>query len=233
MLRYFFIALFLVSAVVIGLAGHRGQTSAKPPVQIFNDMRWQPRFDPQHESRFYADGRAARPPVAGTVPLGYTLPNAYYTTAANNNARANGAGAFSDAPDYYNTGKFSGVYGDGIPVPVSREFIARGRERFNINCAPCHGATAAGNGIVQQLGLNTVANLQDARILTMPDGQIFNTITLGKNTMGAYGPQITVEDRWAVISYLRALQRSQHAKLEDVPEGKRAGLVPPQPQAKP
>ena len=233
MLRYFFLFILLSTVLVIALAGHRGQTSSKPPLQIFSDMRWQPRFDAQHESRFYGDSRAARPLVPGTVPIGYTLPKAYYTTGANNNALAKSTGAFSIAPDYYNTGKFGASYGDGIPVEIGPAQMARGRERFNINCAPCHGATAAGNGIVQQMGLSTVANLQDARIRNMPDGQIFNTITNGKNTMGAYGSNITVEDRWEIISYLRALQRSQHAKIEDVPESERAELEKQQPQAKP
>jgi mono/diheme cytochrome c family protein len=235
MLRYFFLAFFLAVVAVVAVAGFRGETSAKSPIQIFNDMKWQPRYDAQHESGFYADTRAARPIVPGTVPLGYTSPKAYYTTGANNNAAVKDPGAFSDAPDYYNTGKFGDVYGDGIPSgagEINQAFLDRGHERFNVNCAPCHGATGAGNGIVKQLGLSTVANLHDARIRTMPDGQIFNTITNGKNTMGAYGSNVTVEDRWAIISYLRALQRSQQAALADVPVANRAQFDKTQTPAK-
>jgi mono/diheme cytochrome c family protein len=235
MLRYFFLAILLLTAVVVSVAGFRGEKSAKSPIQIFPDMKWQPRYDAQHESAFYADSRAARPMVPGTVPLGYTLPKAYFTTGANNNAAVKAPGAFSDAPDYFNTGKFADVYGDGIPAEageVNRAFIERGHERFNVNCSPCHGATGAGNGIVKQLGLSTVATLQDARIRSMPDGQIFNTITRGKNTMGAYGSNITVEDRWAIIGYLRALQRSQQAALADVPAAHRAEFEKTQTPAK-
>jgi mono/diheme cytochrome c family protein len=102
--------------------------------------------------------------------------------------------------------------------------MRHGRDRFNITCAMCHGATAAGNGIAKQHGLATVVTLQDDRIRGMADGEIFNTITNGKNTMMAYGSIITVADRWAIIAYLRALQHSQHAMVADVPENGRAAL---------
>jgi hypothetical protein len=88
----------------------------------------------------------------------------------------------------------------------------------------CHGAAAEGNGIVKQHGLASVVTLQDDRIRKMSDGEIFNTITNGKNTMMAYGPNIIVADRWAIIAYLRALQRSQRAGIGDVPENRRAEL---------
>jgi len=102
--------------------------------------------------------------------------------------------------------------------------MERGEQRFNINCAVCHGSLAAGDGIVKQYGLATVVSLQDDRIRKMPDGEIFNTITHGKNTMNAYGPRVVVHDRWAIICYLRALQRSQHATVADVPPAHRADL---------
>jgi mono/diheme cytochrome c family protein len=91
----------------------------------------------------------------------------------------------------------------------------------------CHGAAAGGNGITKQYGLATVVSLQDDRLRKMSDGEIFNTITNGKNTMMAYGPNIVVADRWAIIAYLRALQRSQHATIADVPEDQRAELDKP------
>jgi hypothetical protein len=100
----------------------------------------------------------------------------------------------------------------------------------------CHGAAAAGNGITKQYGLATVVSLQDERLRKMSDGEIFNTITHGKNTMLAYGPTIIVPDRWAIIAYLRALQRSQNATAADVPPDHRADLdkpaetKPPQPK---
>src|SRR5215210_5454812 len=146
MLRYFFLILILAVVTVVSLAGFRGQRSAKAPIMIFPDMDFQPRFDPQHESKFFADGRSARLPVHGTVPLGYAMPGAYYTTNANNNRLAQKPGAFSIAPDYYNTGRIGDSYGDGIPLEMSGEVMERGRERFTINCAICHGAAADGKG---------------------------------------------------------------------------------------
>jgi len=118
-------------------------------------------------------------------------------------------------------------WGTGIPVPVTPELMGRGQQRFNITCVMCHGATAAGNGITKQYGLATVVSLQDERIRKMSDGEIFNTIMNGKNTMMAYGPNIIVADRWAIIAYLRALQRSQNATEADVPEDRRAELEKP------
>jgi mono/diheme cytochrome c family protein len=108
-------------------------------------------------------------------------------------------------------------WGTGIPIPVTPQLMERGRQRFTINCAVCHGATAAGNGITKEYGLATVVSLQDERIRKMADGEIFNTITHGKNTMLAYGPNVPVADRWAIICYLRALQRSQNGMAADVP----------------
>lgn len=225
MLRYFFLIFLLVVVAIVSLAGFRGERTTKPPIQVFPDMDFQPRFDPQHTSEFFADSRAARQPVPGTVPMGYTLPNAYFSTGANNNKFGQKPAGFSVGPAYYDTGRIEDSYGDGIPLEPSPQLMERGRERFAIHCAICHGASGDGKGIVGQYGLVGIANLQETRIRQMPDGQIFNTITHGKNTMGAYGGQVTVEDRWAIIAYLRALQRSFAGKLEDVPEDKRTVLA--------
>jgi len=153
------------------------------------------------------------------VPIGYEMPKAQSAPGAESMPRA-----FSVGTDYVNTGKMGGNWGTGIPVPVTPELLQRGRERFSITCAMCHGATASGNGITKQYGLNTVVTLQDDRIRKMSDGEIFNTITNGKNTMMAYGPNIIVPDRWAIIAYLRALQRSQNAAIADVPPEHRGEL---------
>lgn len=224
MLRYFFITTILVVLAVVAIAGFQGQKSAKTPLQIFPDMKAQPRFDPQHESDFFADGRAARAPVAGTVPLGYVLPGSYSTNTASNSRIVKGENGFTDSTDYLNTGKIGDSYGDGLPVDVTPALLARGKQRFNINCAICHGAAGYGNGIITQYGLNGVANFQQDRIRTMPDGQIFNTITFGKGMMGAYGSNVAVEDRWAIIAYIRALQRSQNGTVKDVPADHRNDL---------
>jgi len=214
MLRYFFIAFILITVAIVSLAGFRGEKSSAPPVQIFPDMKVQPRYDPQHTSTFFADGSAGRKPVAGTIPLGYELPGTFLQAGARN-AALNPAG-FANQPDYYNTGKMGDSYGDGFPIDVTEAVVLRGQERFNINCAVCHGKAGLGDGVIKSFGLATIVNLQDERIRTMPDGQIFSTLTNGKNTMGAYGPQIAVDDRWAIVAYVRALQKSQSMKLTDL-----------------
>jgi mono/diheme cytochrome c family protein len=221
MLRFFFLAFFVIVVGFVAVAGFRGQRSSQPPIEIFPDMDHQPKFQPQHPNRFFADNRSSRKPVEGTVPLGYTIHGTYYQTGASNQ---NPASHFTVQPDYYNTGKMQDAYGDGIPAEVDERLMARGQERYNINCAICHGATGAGDGIIKNYGLATIVSLLDDRIRTMPDGQIFATITNGKNTMGAYGPQIAVHDRWAIVAYMRALQKSQGAKLAELPEARQQEL---------
>jgi mono/diheme cytochrome c family protein len=224
MLRYFFAAFILATVLVVSIAGFRGDKSTKSPLQVFPDMKHQPKYQPQRDSAFFADGRGGRAVVPGTVPQGYELPGRYYGNDGNNARHLTGPAGFSNGTDYINTGMINGNWGDGIPLQMDRAVIERGRERFTINCAICHGATASGNGIVSQYNFGGIANLQEARIRTMPDGQIFNTITHGKGMMGAYGSNVTVEDRWAIISYIRALQRSQSTKLDDVPADHRSEL---------
>ena len=109
--------------------------------------------------------------------------------------------------------------------PSQRNCFSAGTNASTSYCAPCHGALGDGNGITKKLGLMpAVANLQDKRIVEMTDGEIFNTVTHGKNLMGAYGPMVPVEDRWAVIAYLRALQLSQLGAVDDLPPAQRAAL---------
>ena len=221
MLRYFFVAFILITVGVVSLAGFRGTKMTHPPIEIFRDMDHQPKYQPQHPSAFFADGRGARKPVPGTVPHGYILQGAYFQTGADNTSPNS---KFANHPDYYNSGKMGEVYGDGIPVEVTEKLLSRGRERYNINCAICHDEAGSGNGIVKSYGLTTIATLQDERLRTSPDGYLFAVITNGKNTMGAYGPQISVEDRWAIVAYLRALQKSQGVKVADLPAAKQQEL---------
>jgi mono/diheme cytochrome c family protein len=118
-------------------------------------------------------------------------------------------------------------------LPITATLLARGQERFNINCSPCHGAAGDGKGITSKLGMGVIADLHDPkpprRVVQQPDGEIFNTITFGKNLMGPYGPNVAVEDRWAIVAYVRALQRSHLASLEDVPGDVREILSRPMP----
>jgi mono/diheme cytochrome c family protein len=243
MLRGFLVIFLLCTIAVIAVFGFRGQKSTQPPSEVFPDMVRQMKVRAQAPLDFFADGRGPRLPVAGTVPIGYEMP------AHNGSHNDSGVpkpgvpeaettevgpwshpeASFSVGTDYYNTGKMGDRWGTGIPLEVTPELMARGQQRFNITCAMCHGASAAGNGITKQFGLTTVVTLQDERIRKMSDGEIFNTITSGKNTMMAYGPIIIVPDRWAIIAYLRALQRSQKAAIADVPENQRAELDKPAP----
>jgi mono/diheme cytochrome c family protein len=239
MLRGFFVIFLLCTIAILAVFGFRGQVSTAPPLEVFPDMVRQMKVRAQAPLNFFADGRGPRLPVAGTVPIGYEMPTpqAAETLAPAVDRWSRPQTSFSVGTDYYDTGKMGDRWGTGIPLEVKRELVERGQQRFNITCAMCHGAAAAGNGITKQYGLATVVSLQDERIRKMSDGEIFNTITNGKNTMMAYGPTIIVPDRWAIIAYLRALQRSQNAAIADVPEEHRADLDKPAenkpPEAKP
>jgi mono/diheme cytochrome c family protein len=195
-MRYVLLIFVLAVALVVIIAGPRGSLTRNRPIQIFPDMKKQMKLLPQKDDSYFPDGRASRLPVAGTIPRG---------------------APYQDWP--VNTGRVTGLtnFVETIPVPVTEQLLARGKQRFEINCLPCHGPLADGNGVTKKLGMAVVANLHDQRIVELPDGEIFNTITYGKNLMGAYGPNIVPQDRWAVIAYLRALQRAQLGTIEDVP----------------
>ena len=241
MLRGFLVIFVLCTIAILAVFGFRGEKGTQPPTEIFPDMVRQMKVRAQAPLDFFADGRGPRLPVAGTVPIGYEMPagNASRSEAGERKPETSETeraaigpwthpeARFSGGTGYYNTGKMGDHWGTGIPLEVTPELMQRGQQRFNITCVMCHGATAAGNGITKQYGLATVVTLQDQRIRQMADGEIFNTITNGKNTMMAYGPNVIVPDRWAIIAYLRALQRSQNATIADVPEDHRAELEKP------
>ncbi len=226
MLKYFFAIFAFLVIVVLAMAGFRGQKSTKPPIEIFPDMDHQPKVKAQVRSEFFADGRGNREPVVGTVPMGYSMPQhkpADGSVGLNPSPYKNIN--FTGALDYADTGKMGENWGTGIPFEVTPVVMARGKERYNITCAVCHGQTGAGNGMAYKFGLSTVQSLIQERIKVMSDGEIFNTITHGKNTMMSYGDRIQVQDRWAIIAYLRALQISQGgATIDDVPPDERAKL---------
>jgi mono/diheme cytochrome c family protein len=230
MLRGFLLLSLLLTIALVAILGFRGQKSAGPPLEVFPDMVRQMKVRAQAPLEFFADGRGPRMPIAGTVPIGYEMPQPK-TIALPATAvpvpQSHSQLAFSASTDYRDTGKMGDHWGTGIPIQTTPDLLRRGQQRFNITCAMCHGATAAGNGITKQYGLTTVVTLQDDRIRKMADGEIFDTITHGKNTMMAYGPTLTVDDRWAVIAYLRALQRSHAATIVDVPPDHRADLDKP------
>jgi mono/diheme cytochrome c family protein len=147
--------------------------------------------------------------------------------------------AYEDTP--MNTGKKPGTtnYIDTIPIPVTAELMARGQDRFNIYCAACHGQAGDGKGVPTKFGMAIIADLHDVKARRVPqqsDGEIFNTLSYGKNLMQGYASQIPIMDRWAIIAYVRALQRSRLATLDDVPADLRAELsraLPAAPSAPP
>jgi mono/diheme cytochrome c family protein len=225
MLRYFFIGLGLFLVGLLAVAGFRGQKSEKPPIEIFPDMDHQPKVKAQAPSEFFADGRGNRQPVPGTVPLGYEAPvskeNPFPDEGKYRMVR------YSSGTDYLNTGRFGDQWGTGIPMPVTAELMQRGQERYTIFCGVCHGASGGGNGVAGQYGLVAIASLHQDRLREMADGEIYNTITHGKNTMLGYGSKIPVDDRWAIVAYVRALQLAQTATINDVPPAERAALETP------
>jgi len=203
-----------LGAAVVGIAGFRGMMSRKPPIEVFPDMDRQAKLRPQEPFAFFSNGVSSQLPPAGTIARSEPLPTVTGPVYP-----------FEDSP--VNTGLVTGTTNFVLlnPLPVTDELLQRGRERFDIYCAPCHGKLGDGNGITKMLGLMpAVANLHDPRIVVMADGEIFNTITRGKNTMGAYGPLIQTEDRWAVIAYLRALQLSWLGSTNDLAAAQQAAL---------
>ena len=225
MLRYFFIGFTLFVLLLISITGLRGWKSKRPPIELFPDMVRQAKYKAQTESSFYADNRSARNQVAGTVPLGYAIPAPSEEPSATMDALGPYKNIhFSASSDYVATGRMGNQWGNGIPFEVTAAVMERGRERYTINCAVCHGATGLGNGIASKYGLNSIANFQQQRLRDMADGEIFNTITWGKNTMLGYGSNIQVPDRWAIICYLRSLQRAQKGTLSEVPESEQSQL---------
>jgi mono/diheme cytochrome c family protein len=217
-MRQFFIIYFFLVAMVLTVMGFRGCKSTKPPLEIFPDMDRQMRFHEQGKTEFFGDKRMDREPVAGAVPFVTEAQEAFPHLSPDNRFREN---------DYLTTGKISDeAFGDGYPVEVSYEAMMEGQEIYAIYCAICHGDSGNGKGVVAQerYGYPTIASLLQERIMDQPDGEIYNTIAHGKNTMGPYGSKIRVEDRWKVVMYVRALQRAAAATVEDVPAENRGEL---------
>ena len=165
------------------------------------DMHDQPRFKPYAKSDFFADKRSARPLVDGTIARGHLR---------------------EDAVLY--TGKAAGKPADAFPFPVTADVMARGRERFDIFCSPCHGRTGAGDGMIVQRGYRKPPTFHQDRLRQAAPGYTYDVITNGFGAMPDYAQQIPVRDRWAIVAYITALQRSQHAAADRLPAEARAAL---------
>ena len=159
------------------------------------DMQKQPKYMPLSRTLFFPDGRSARPIPDGTIAI----------DEINN-----------DTP--VATGAFGGEFLTTIPIPVTVELLQRGRERYNIYCAPCHSPTGDGNGMIARRGFKQPANLHNEHVKKAPPGYLYAVIVRGSRAMPAYAYQIkSVRDRWAIVAYIRALQLSRSARVSDVP----------------
>ena len=208
-MRQAYYSLVFLVLLTVSIMGLRGLRSTSAPIEVFPDMDRQAKYKPQAASKFFADGRADRPIPAGTVPHGRT---------------AEADPAFLRADDFRYAGKTSdGSWARGFPSEVNRELLQRGRDRFQIYCLPCHGALGDGNGITRAYNM-VVPSYHDDRLRAMAEGEIFNTITHGKNTMFSYADKLSPDERWAVVAYVRALQRAAHGSLADEPPDKRGEL---------
>jgi len=165
------------------------------------DMHDQPKIKPYAKSDFFTDRRSARPPVDGTIARGQLR---------------------QDVVLY--TGRAAGKPVEAFPFPVSAEVMARGRERFDIFCSPCHGRTGAGDGMIVRRGYRKPPTFHQDRLRQAAPGYTYDVITNGFGAMPDYRSQIPEPDRWAIVAYVRALQLSQHATIEDVPPSERPKL---------
>ncbi len=173
----------------------------------WQQMGLQPKYDPLVRSDFFPDGMSARPRLAGTVARGEI-----------------------NVDPYLETGKINGQDGDGFPFPVTGEVMARGHERFDIYCSPCHGRLGDGNGMIPSRGYRRPPSYHTATLRAAKTGHFFDVMTNGFGAMPDYAQQVPPRDRWAIIAYIRALQLSENATINDVPEQDRAQLAAAQPK---
>ncbi len=203
------IVLFVLGLVPLAMiARDRASPSSRPRVQIIPDLDNQPKFKAQKANPLFADGRAMRLPPADTVARGE-----------------------SRADSLLYAGRENGAWATRSPQLVTPALLTRGQERFRVFCAPCHGLSGYGDGLVarradrlQEGTWTPPASFHTDVVRQLPAGQLFSTITNGVRSMPSYGAQIPPEDRWAIVAYVRALQRSQNAGVADVPPAEQPAL---------
>jgi mono/diheme cytochrome c family protein len=165
------------------------------------DMHIQPKYVPEEPTGFFADGRSERPVVPGTIARGHL-----------------------QLDELLYTGKENGVPSNRFPFPITRADLERGRERFNIYCTPCHDYTGNGDGMIVQRGLSHPPSYNVDRLRNEPVGHFVDVMTNGFGAMYSYASRVSPADRWRIAAYIRALQLSQHASIQDVPPDERAKL---------
>ena len=181
-------------------AGCQEAITTNRPIHINPNMDKQERFEAQEANPFFADGRAMRMPVKATVARGFLKDDTALWTGKTE------SGAWSS-----------------IPVPVTMELLERGQDRYKVFCSVCHGLSGDGKGIIMTGGYGFVPapTYHSNMLRAQPDGYLYDSLTNGVRSMAGYGSQIPVHDRWAIVAYVRALQRSQYADVSDVPENER------------
>jgi mono/diheme cytochrome c family protein len=169
-------------------------TTRQPPIWVWWDMKKQAKYKPQAESEFFADGRTSRRPVDGAIAQETYVVNVAYSTGAED-----------------------GKYVARNPEAITKELLLQGQTKFNIYCAPCHDRTGSGRGVVPTKAIWVPGNLHDDRIVNYVDGELYHVITNGRRSMPGYRFQVAEKDRWAIVAYIRALQRSWRGTMADVP----------------
>jgi len=213
-LLYSILLIVAIAAAAFTMFGIPGRLSRRPPLEVFPDMDRQAKLRPAQPFDFFTNGLSSQLPPFGTVVRSApveTVNGVVYS--------------YQDVP--FNTGRTTGTtnFVTVNPLPVTAKSLQRGREHFDIYCAPCHGRLGDGNGIVKKIGvMPAVVSLHDQRIIEMTDGEIFNTITHGKGLMGAYGGTVVPQDRWAIIAYTRALELSWLGSTNELSAAQRAAL---------
>jgi mono/diheme cytochrome c family protein len=214
MMRYFLAIFALCVLATVGVLGFRGTHFRRPPLYIFPDMERQPKLRPQTANAFFDDGMSSRLPVMGTVARSQPI-------------RVGETLVYPWQESPVTTGLVTGTtnFVELNPLPVTDELLHRGQQVFDITCAACHSKVGDGNGTPKRIGaMAVVGNLHDKRIVELADGELFNTISYGKNLMQGYAATMPIQDRWAAIAYLRALQLSRLGTLDEVPEALRGTL---------
>jgi len=195
-MKIYEIITLLILAFIIFSGCSQGTPSENTPIHLNPNMDDQLKYEAMEESKFFLDKSSMRMPLEGTVARG----------------------KLNEDLAYYEGKNADGTFVKKMPVQITLQMLKRGQKRYEIYCTPCHGGTGAGQGIVIKKGFLAPQSYHIDRLRNIEDGYIFDLISNGIRNMPSYGYQIPVADRWAIVAYVRALQRSQNAKISDIPD---------------